>query len=484
LISFRQNLTKKPSDKKLLFWFGLFCIALTLFRVTWLYAINLPLYGDEAQYWAWSQDLNFGYYSKPPVIAWLIWLSTSIFGDSEASIRLTSPILHLATTLFVYKIALRLFNKNVAFWSAFTYITLPAVFLSSILVSTDAPLMFLWAASFYYYLKAISKNALGDWILLGIFAGLGLLTKYSMGIFSISVLAHILIIKKHSLFLNKNVWISAGIATLFFIPNLYWNFVNDFPSFSHTYDLAQGRQNEHFSIKNGFSFFFAQLAIIGPILFPALFFSFRDKKTRSLQIFTFTFLIIITLISFYSRAHANWAAPAYIAGTILAVYVIAGSRYPNLLKISIGLHCFIGLFAMMYLTFDDLKTSNTPLGRLYATHELANQYRTDYYNDKHKILVFDDRMVLSVFKYYLRDTDIKFIKWNPAGAVKDHFDLTTNLDDYARNDIIVLSNWLTLPILKNYAKEASVLTHIDSSQNFGKHSKSLTLYYLEDFHGY
>src|SRR6187549_3191838 len=46
---------------------------LTVLRVAALFITPLELYPDEAQYWLWSRHLDFGYFSKPPVVAWLIW---------------------------------------------------------------------------------------------------------------------------------------------------------------------------------------------------------------------------------------------------------------------------------------------------------------------------------------------------------------------------------------------------------------------------
>ena len=56
---------------------------LTLVRLVTLFSTPLELYPDEAQYWLWSRTLDFGYYSKPPVIAWAIWATTKLGGDAE-----------------------------------------------------------------------------------------------------------------------------------------------------------------------------------------------------------------------------------------------------------------------------------------------------------------------------------------------------------------------------------------------------------------
>src|SRR5579863_10704572 len=80
-------------------------LAITLLRLLWLAVQPAGLYPDEAQYWLWSRHLAFGYYSKPPLVAWLIALTIAAFGDSEFAIRLPAPLLHAAAAGIVYAIA-------------------------------------------------------------------------------------------------------------------------------------------------------------------------------------------------------------------------------------------------------------------------------------------------------------------------------------------------------------------------------------------
>ena len=80
-------------------------LALTALRVIGLYASRVDLFFDEAQYWVWSRDLAFGYFSKPPLLAWIIAASDRVCGSGEACVRLASPIFYLGTSLVTYAIA-------------------------------------------------------------------------------------------------------------------------------------------------------------------------------------------------------------------------------------------------------------------------------------------------------------------------------------------------------------------------------------------
>ena len=73
-------------------------------------AALLPLSGDEAYYWLWSQHLSLGYYDHPPAIAWLIRFGTLLLGDTELGVRLSGVLLSLPATWFVWRAAALLFE--------------------------------------------------------------------------------------------------------------------------------------------------------------------------------------------------------------------------------------------------------------------------------------------------------------------------------------------------------------------------------------
>src|ERR1700733_9812325 len=120
-------------------------LVVTAVRVVVLVLSPLNLYPDEAQYWWWAQSLSFGYFSKPPLIAFVVWLTTHIFGNAEWAIRLASPLFHGGTALLLFGISRLVYppSPRIAMWSALAYLTLPGVSYSSGLISTDVPLLFL-----------------------------------------------------------------------------------------------------------------------------------------------------------------------------------------------------------------------------------------------------------------------------------------------------------------------------------------------------
>src|SRR5580704_16518606 len=109
---------------------------MVVLRVVAIRLSPLQLYADEAQYWLWSRHLDFGYFTKPPLIAWIIRLTT-LGGDAEPLVRLSSPLLHAAAGLFLFCAARRLYESRTALFSLLVYSTMPAVQLGSFVISTD-----------------------------------------------------------------------------------------------------------------------------------------------------------------------------------------------------------------------------------------------------------------------------------------------------------------------------------------------------------
>ena len=72
----------------------LIVILICFFRILLTYNSPLNLSVDEAQYWLWSQNLELGFFSKPPLISWIIFISDYFFETSEFSIRFFSTLLH------------------------------------------------------------------------------------------------------------------------------------------------------------------------------------------------------------------------------------------------------------------------------------------------------------------------------------------------------------------------------------------------------
>src|SRR5215216_1448312 len=154
--------------------------ALTAIRLIGLKFSVVDLFFDEAQYWAWSREPAFGYFTKPPLLAWIIAAAEHLCGSSEACVRAPAPILYLGTCLIVFAIARQLYDEGVAFFAAISTALTPGLIFSARIISTDVPLLFFWALALLAYLKLVTGADRRWTIVLGLAIGLGTLAKYAM----------------------------------------------------------------------------------------------------------------------------------------------------------------------------------------------------------------------------------------------------------------------------------------------------------------
>ena len=195
--------------------------ALTLVRIAGLYASHVDLFMDEAQYWDWSRELAFGYFSKPPLLAWLIAATDQVCGSGEACVRMRSPLLYFVISFVIYAIADALYGRPTAAWAALAFGFGTAVAFSARIISTDVPLLFFWALAMLAYIKLLHRP---DWrwtVVLGVALGLGILAKYAMVYFLLCAgCAAWFDRDARSLLKQPQIWVALGIAILLVLPNL------------------------------------------------------------------------------------------------------------------------------------------------------------------------------------------------------------------------------------------------------------------------
>lgn len=303
-----------------------FVFALTLVRLIILAATPLNLGPDEAQYWSWSLTPAFGYFSKPPMIAWVIGATTSVCGDGEACIRTAAPLLHAASAFVLFFAGRALYDQRVGLWSAATFALMPGTTFSSLLITTDVPLLFFWALALWA-LAELRRTREPHWaLLLGAAIGLGLLSKYAMLYFVLGMGIAFLPTPAGRGLLFSRAGMIAGLAALaVFAPNLMWNALHSFATVGHTASNANWGAATLLNVLGALNFVGAQFALAGPIagsLFAwGLIKAWRDPNydhaDTLLIALTLPIFAVVTAQAFIARANANWAAPAFVALTIL-----------------------------------------------------------------------------------------------------------------------------------------------------------------------
>ncbi|MBU4433296.1 MAG: glycosyltransferase family 39 protein [Alphaproteobacteria bacterium] len=303
---------------------------LTILRLAALFATPFELYPDEAQYWLWSRTLDFGYFSKPPMIAWLIWATTAIGGDAEAWVRVSALLLHAGTALVIHRIARKLYGGWTGLAAAAFYVLMPGVQLSSGVITTDAPLLFFLSLTIWAYVElpdATPRRRLRLAAALGAALGLAFLSKYAAIYGVVGLAAHLAGSRA-----ARRVWTplmaAACLATLAVVlaPNLVWNLSHHFATLEHTAANANWNAKRLFNILELIAFIGSQFGVFGPVPFAALaggaiWLGLKRQLTAAdglLLCLALPPLLTVAVQAFVSRANANWAVAAYVPGAILA----------------------------------------------------------------------------------------------------------------------------------------------------------------------
>lgn len=437
--------------------FGLVAAVLSILlaiRIAALAANGTDLFFDEAQYWHWSTTPAFGYYSKPPLIAWLIAGSTAVCGGSEFCVRLPSPVLHTLSALAVLWLGTRLYDARVGGLAALAFALLPGVSFSSGIISTDVPLLLCWALALIGFSGLLAAHEAGSrggtppraavrpwwpFLLLGVAFGLGLNAKYAMAWFILCAAVFIVLTpERRGLLRDWRLWAGLALGLVLIAPNMAWNQANSFATFAHTADNAKWQGALGHPSKAA-EFFISQFGVFGPFYFAGLLvIAVRASRTRLpepdrlLLAFSIPLILAVTAQAFLSRAHANWAAPAYVAGTVLVVATLVRDLSWGWLRASYGLHAIVMAVLIAGTALAGRVTlpgGADPLARTMGWRALADATRVELATARgagrpFAAVLTDDRSLSATLLYYLRNEPTPVRAWRCGPRPLDHFELT------------------------------------------------------------
>lgn len=398
-------------------------LALTAARVAVLIATPLNLGPDEAQYWSWSLTPAFGYFSKPPMIAWVIGASTAICGDGEACIRLGAPLLHAATTIAVFFAARALYDGTVGLWAAIGYALMPGTSFSSLLITTDVPLLFFWALALFAVAELWRSNEARWALLLGVSIGFGLLSKYAMLYFVLGLgLACLPTPRGRALLLGRAGLVAALAALAVFAPNIVWNALNSFATVGHTASNANWNAANLFNFTGALNFLGAQIGIAGPIAAGILIWGLVrkwrgqgfDHPDVLLLALSLPIFAVVTTQAFISRANANWAAPAFIAVIILVSAWAVRNRRTRLLIANAGLNLALAVvLALLAVSpaFVAAIGQENSVKRLRGWADAGRSIETMAASAPFQAIVSDDREDMASLFYYTRARKVPLRMW-------------------------------------------------------------------------
>ncbi len=390
-------------------------IGLTVFRLG-MQAVNATdLFVDEAQYWAWGQNLDWGYFSKPPVIGWLIRAVTDLAGSDAAFwVRAPASVLHAVTAFLILLAAREFYDDWVAAWAASLYIALPLITVGTLFMSTDTVMLPFFALALWMYGRLLRRPSRSDAAILGFAIGAGMMGKYAMMYFALCAgLAAIL--QPTARIRVGEAALAALVALLVFAPNIWWNIANDGTTVRHVVEDNASWDGLRLYFDELALFLLSQAGVFGPILLIVLLgagFAAARGRLRGADLTLLLLCLPIVLFvsgqALMSRAYANWAATAYVAAPILVAALLQNRR--QLLVASQGLNLAVALalpvlFAAPYALTD--AKGQSVLKRYLGRADLTQQIETVVRDAGLSVIIASNRDLLADMVYRLNDTDIE-----------------------------------------------------------------------------
>ncbi len=260
----------KPHRPALRQWLGVAALiaAMTVLRI--VYASVIDLRTDEAYYWTWSKENVLCYLDHPPMIAWFIRFGTAIFGDTNLGVRFAGILAMLVTQLLLADIVRRVTHD---FRAIVLALLMPeAALYYGLLMAKVSPdiAVIPFAVAMVWALVRLSES--GDarwWLAAGVFAGLALLSKFTVVMMVPAVLAFMLVPDwRRRWLLSPYPWAAALIALAIFLPVLIWNAQNDWASFR--FQFVRATATHELSLRTVGDYIGLQFGLVGFILLPVV----------------------------------------------------------------------------------------------------------------------------------------------------------------------------------------------------------------------
>jgi dolichol-phosphate mannosyltransferase len=312
--------------------------ALGLMLCAWLlrliYCSQVELLPVESYYWNYSRHLGFGYLDHPPLVAWLIRAGTAAFGNTEFGVRIGALCASLVAALFTYRLTRNLFGEPSAWVAVVLVQTLPFFFLSGWLMTPEAPLNAAWAASLYYLERALIAGRARAWWGAGLCLGVGLLSKYTIGLLGASICLFMLLdVRSRIWWRRAEPYGAALLALAIFSPVIIWNAQHEWASFAFQTSRRLAEKH-HFALHKLIASTIVLLTPTGiaaaTVLLRRRAPSFgadesadRQRAWRFLQISLGAPLAVFAVFSLFHKERLDWTGPAWIAAVPALAFGIA-----------------------------------------------------------------------------------------------------------------------------------------------------------------
>ena len=379
---------------------------------------------DEAYYWLWSRRLATSYYDHPPMVAYLIRLGTSLFGDTVVAIRSMAILGIIAISVLLYMLMAILFgDARLGLMSVLWFNVTPHTGFFSVIMFPDTPAMLFWVLT---CVAAALVWRSGDgkwWYLLGIAAGLLLLSKYTGVFLLFGIVAWLLSSAEMRFWLKRREpYLAALITLILFSPVILWNAEHGWVSFIKQFGRAFETSADG-GLANMGAFIGTQAAFVSPLIFAFIVVGLAVAAWRGLRRQEANWLLLALSaapMSLYFLVHASsaevlaqWPSATYPTGIVAAVAAFAApvrsldrrrpfTRYGFEAAPWVGLIFTLTLFAQMTVRPASILAAHDPLSRFFGWSELSLKTRAALEAHHAAYIASNEHSIGATLAFYLR----------------------------------------------------------------------------------
>jgi hypothetical protein len=315
---------------------------------------NYELHRDAYLYYAQSEHLAWGFFAVPPSIAVVGKIATTLFGNTTFALRFFPAVIGALNLLVIGLMARELKGKAATIvLASLAFLLSPAYLHTNALFQPVSFNQFYWLLGGYLILLMIKRNDPKIWIWIAIVFALAFLNKYSLVFFAFAFAISLLMSPYRYLYLSKYFFIALAIGFAIILPNLVWQYQNNWPVLQHMEGL-QRTQLVHVRLSD-FSIAQFLMNLQGLFLWVTgliaiLFF----KKEKQYRIFGFIFLIVIALL-ILGRGKSYYSLGLYPIFFVFGAHIIEKYVKKYLVHVSV----FLVLFMFIYL-YESLSYGGIP----------------------------------------------------------------------------------------------------------------------------
>jgi len=333
--------------------------------------INLPL--DVIEALAWGSNLDWGFEKHPPLSAFFTEIVYQIFGRQDWAYYLLSQTFIIFSFVVIYKLAKEFLKNEVH--ALLSVLVLEGIYFYNFTTpefNVNVCQIPFWALTVYYFWQCLKNDKVQNWVLFGLFAALGVLSKYLFIYLLIGIAVFLIFKLNREKKFNYKYFISILIFFLVLTPHFIWLIDNEFKTIAYGLkrtNLEDGNFLNH--LLYPLKFIFKQIIILTPffVLLSLIIkkfkfkFKLRDEKLLYLMSITIVPILIMLLTSLIlgAKIRTMWMTPFYLFFGLMFIYMFESRINLNYLKKFIVMFLLIFILspaAYLYVSFskDDSRT--------------------------------------------------------------------------------------------------------------------------------